>query len=209
MDVRAKDVGFVLDQLSTVQVAKLISGAYKKLDVQQVVMFGHSLGGATAAAAMLNHARISGGFDMDGSIFGPVVDQSLSRPFLLMSRGYKDINTDITWGKFWRHLRSWRLQLNFVGSQHYTLSDLPILAQVFNITNPQIIDIIGTIDVVRALEIQQVYVAAFIEYILHGKLDQVLQGPNDRYPEITFPDFINNINLEWEGRNIMKCLIHT
>ena len=46
-------------------------------------MFGHSLGGATAAAAMLADPRIRAGVDMDGTILGKVAKQGVARPFLV------------------------------------------------------------------------------------------------------------------------------
>jgi len=47
-------------------------------------MFGHSLGGATAAAAMLDDQRIKAGVNLDGTLFGPVVNAGLDRPFMLV-----------------------------------------------------------------------------------------------------------------------------
>ena len=48
-------------------------------------MFGHSLGGATAAAAMLEDQRIKAGVNLDGTLFGPVVNAGLDRPFMLVA----------------------------------------------------------------------------------------------------------------------------
>ena len=44
-------------------------------------MFGHSLGGATAAKAMAADARISAGINLDGSIFlaNPAMHQDISK----------------------------------------------------------------------------------------------------------------------------------
>ena len=42
--------------------------------MSSVAMFGHSLGGATAAAAMLEDQRITAGVNLDGSLVGPVVN---------------------------------------------------------------------------------------------------------------------------------------
>ena len=48
-------------------------------------MFGHSMGGATAAATMRLDRRLAAGVDLDGTLYGPVVGAGLPRPFLLMS----------------------------------------------------------------------------------------------------------------------------
>jgi len=208
VDVRAHDVSFVLDQIGTSQFIRHIPGGLSNLDADRVVMFGHSLGGATAAAVMMNDKRVIGGFDMDGSIFGPVAEHGLDRPFLLMSRADKNSSTDITWGKFWPHLRSWRLQLNLAESEHYTYSDLPILVHVLNITNPLLKGMIGTINGARALEVQHVYVSAFLDYVFNGNLDPVLQGQHDEYPEVTYPDLHKSSTLEWNKWDNLEHPLH-
>lgn len=84
---RALDASFVLDQLRNVSVvSNLISGFSKALNVNKVAMFGHSIGGAATAAAMLKDSRIAGGVAMDGALFGPVVQKGLDRPFMLMAQ---------------------------------------------------------------------------------------------------------------------------
>ena len=55
------------------------------LTSERVEMFGHSLGGAAAASAMLVDSRIRAGVDLDGLLFGPVRTGGMSRPFLLMN----------------------------------------------------------------------------------------------------------------------------
>ena len=79
-------------------------------------MFGHSLGGATAGTATVNDTRIKGGLDMDGAIFGDVLEEGLDRPFLLV--------TAETWAQLWSMLSGWN-ELESAGSLHYTFSDFP------------------------------------------------------------------------------------
>jgi pimeloyl-ACP methyl ester carboxylesterase len=73
LDTRVKDVSFILDKLSEPSTAgRLFSGLACELDVSRTGIFGHSLGGATAAAAMLYDSRFIGGINLDGSLWGEV-----------------------------------------------------------------------------------------------------------------------------------------
>ncbi|KAH0140936.1 hypothetical protein KCU67_g14693, partial [Aureobasidium melanogenum] len=48
-------------------------------------MMGHSLGGATAAPAMLADNRIAAAVNLDGTMFGDVLNEGLRSPFMIMS----------------------------------------------------------------------------------------------------------------------------
>lgn len=69
-EIRAADVSFVLDILSTNStIARKIPGLHGKLDVSNVGIFGHSLGGAAAATAMLADSRFSCQWVLVGQLF--------------------------------------------------------------------------------------------------------------------------------------------
>jgi hypothetical protein len=99
-------------------------------------MFGHSLGGATAASAMVVDTRIKGGLNMDSAIFDSenVLEVGIDRPFLIFghtnnTRFYEGEDEDIfsatTWLALWSVLTGWKLELEFAESLHYTFSDFP------------------------------------------------------------------------------------
>jgi pimeloyl-ACP methyl ester carboxylesterase len=197
VDVRAQDASFVLDQLTNKTViANLIPGSTKGLNVSKVAMFGHSLGGAAAATAMLNDTRIAGGLAMDGALWGPVVQKGLDRPFMFMARaGHLRNNNSIaadpynTWFDIWPNLRTFRLDLVLANSLHYTFSDFPVVLQTLDIVPNnataqalQVTDLDGR----RALKIVTTYVTAFLDFVLHGKNSALLKGPVPEFPEITF-----------------------
>ena len=80
--VRVADTRFVLDTLTALNAGinpdaeqrTLPAGLRGALRLSSVGMFGHSLGGAAAAAAMLQDPRIKVGVNLDGTLFGPVVN---------------------------------------------------------------------------------------------------------------------------------------
>lgn len=187
---RAEDASFVLDQLAIESVAnQLIPGAKTGLNVSKAAMFGHSLGGAATAAAMLNDNRIVGGLNLDGSLFGPVVTEGLGRPFMMLGHQGKNQSTDDTWASFWRHLRGWKLELEMEKAQHYTFSDVPLLVKILGLKDdlpPDTASLLGTIDGSRALQIIWKYVTAFLDFTLNGVETELLEKPDPRYPEVEF-----------------------
>ena len=198
VSVRAQDASFVLDQLcnNASVVSQLIPGSSHGLDVRNVAMFGHSLGGAATAAAMLNDSRIAGGIAMDGTLYGPVVQEGLDRPFMLMAHtnhtrvaGNGTGDADSSWFDFWANLRGFKLDIMLANSLHYTFSDVPIVLETLGIVpnatianNLQVTDLNGS----RALQIVTTYVTAFLDKVLKYKTSPLLQGPVAAFPEVTF-----------------------
>ena len=197
VSARAQDASFVLDQLRNPSVvSQLIPGSPQGLNVDKVAMFGHSLGGAATAAAMLNDDRIAGGLAMDGSLYGPVVQKGLDRPFMLMAHTNHTRTDDDnpgdpsnSWFDIWPHLHGWKLDIILANSQHYTFSDFPIILETLGIvpnattaTNLLVTNLNGS----RALEVVTTYVTAFLDMVLKCKYSPLLQGPVVAFPEVSF-----------------------
>ena len=194
---RAQDATFVLDQLRNASVvSQLIPGSSHGLNVSKVGMFGHSLGGAATAAAMVNESRIAGGVAMDGALFGPVVQSGLDRPFMFMAHTNHtrtSVPTDIdpyhSWSQFWANQRAWKLDIMLANSQHYTFTDFPIVLETLGIvsnatTNAKLL--VTDLNGARALNIVTTYVTAFLDMVLKCKSPALLQGPVAAFPEVTF-----------------------
>lgn len=197
VSTRAQDVSFVLDQLSDPSITShLISDCRKPLNVHKVAMFGHSLGGAATASAMLADTRIAGGINMDGALWGPVVQKGLDRPFMFMAHMNHTRSNDNSaadpansWFDIWPKLRGWKLDIRLENSLHYTFSDLPVVLQTLgirpNVTvaeNLQVTSLNGK----RALHIVTTYVVAFMDMVLKCKHEALLQGPVEAFPEVVF-----------------------
>ncbi|KAH7308840.1 PAF acetylhydrolase family protein [Rhexocercosporidium sp. MPI-PUGE-AT-0058] len=189
VNVRAKDVSFVLDQLSVPSISnKLFPGVGCDLDVSKVAMFGHSLGGATAAQVMLTDKRIVGGVNLDGTFFSTVVQKGLKRPFMIFSHEGKNLTTDESWTATWSVLTGWKRQFELRGSAHGTFTDFPALINALGfegMLGDAGTELIGTIGGVRSLEIITSYVQAFMAFMLKGKKSALLDGKNGTYPEVS------------------------
>src|SRR4029079_14891108 len=89
LTVRVADTRYVLDTLTRLN-RDSRNGAFSGLfNLAHIGMFGHSLGGATAAATMLSDRRLDAGLDMDGSLFGKVAVTGLTKPVMLFSGDHR------------------------------------------------------------------------------------------------------------------------
>ncbi|WP_433221515.1 alpha/beta hydrolase family protein [Microtetraspora malaysiensis] len=176
---RAADVSFVLDQLT---------GSHSKwkgtrlIDPSRIAMAGHSVGGASAIAAMLKDSRIHAGIDMDGTTDLPIPDSGLSRPFLFLGRSstYTPGKGEpaATWERDWKHLTGWKRWLLMTGAEHTSFTDLGVLVDQIGI------DVGADVPGVRAMDITRTYVAAFFDLHLRKRPQPLLDKPSTRYPEI-------------------------
>jgi Platelet-activating factor acetylhydrolase, isoform II len=168
LDTRVKDVSFVLDKLSEPSTAaRIIPGLACGLDVSKTGIIGHSLGGATAATALLR-------------------DSGLDKPFLMFAHEGK---IDPTWEAIWPNLRSWKRELMLAGSQHHTFTDLPDVVDVLGVGDslpPEATDLLGTINGARAFKVITTYIEAFFNLVMKGERSAFLDKPSKSFPEVSF-----------------------
>ncbi|OAP60397.1 hypothetical protein AYL99_05399 [Fonsecaea erecta] len=187
LSLRVADVGSVLNALSNSTMTKELG--IPAFDVKHVGIFGHSLGGATAANAMLTKPRLISGLNMDGSVYGPAMNRTDRNPFTIFAAQQHNQSSDATWAAFWHELKGLKLQLQVNGTQHGTFSDYPILAKSIGINStviPQIVDLIGTIDGVRMMNILRRYIGGFFQETLESQKVRLLEGPSPQFPEVAF-----------------------
>jgi predicted dienelactone hydrolase len=216
--VRIADTRFVLDELASLasganpdaEHRTLPAGLSRALDLANVGMFGHSLGGATTAKAMAADPRIGAGINLDGSIFlaNPALHQNISklaaqlatqlgdRPFMIMTHQGHNTHTDPSLAGFWSDLHGWRLFLTLRNSQHHSYTDLEqFLGQLLaarirprQLTYTRVTQVIGTIQPHRAVAAQRAYIAAFFDLHLRGLpgANTLLSRPSPNYPQIRF-----------------------
>lgn len=187
LTVRVKDISFILDMLSHLSnVRQLIPSAGATLNTEHAVVIGHSLGGATAAQAILEDSRIIGGTNLDGTFFGSVLQKGLKKPFLLFGHEGKNQSTDASWKTLWSKLRGWRRELELEGSQHATFSDLPLLVDVLGLRNalPGVDEVLGMIEGERARLVVSTYVAKFADFVRGVARGGLFNGNTKAYPEV-------------------------
>jgi predicted dienelactone hydrolase len=175
---RAKDVSFVLDRLTGAH-AKWTGAAL--IDPSRIGMAGHSVGGASALAAMRADRRVRAGIDMDGTTVVPAAARGLARPFLFLgSREGHSPGKDHTWDRDWKRLTGWKRWLVVDGAQHASFTDITLLADEVGVESG------AEMSGARSLEITRRYVRAFFDQHLRKRHQPLLAKPSKRYPEVRF-----------------------
>lgn len=199
LDTRVADVTFALDRLYNDTRAILPSAfpshAHNRLQLDRVAVIGHSLGGATAAQAMLNDERFVGGINFDGEMFGSVVKQGLDRPFINFGEAQLQGQEKSTWKEFWSHLRGFKLQLQLHDSKHLAFSDLPLVfdsaanaTALRNATADHLGPLpgLGRLPGLRVKAILSEYITVACRFFVQGRKSALLDGPSRKYPEVMY-----------------------
>lgn len=185
LEVRAADASFVLNHLGV-----------KKTD--QVLMFGHSLGGSASATTLLNDKRFRAGVNLDGPMFGPVVNTSLGTPrrqqaFMLWGADGHNSSTDPAWTQFWASLNGstnvdYRKEFNIAKSTHGSYWDVNILVDIAGMRDglsERAKLLVSPIPGHRVWRIMGRYLLAFFWFTLGEKSeDSILVKPSTEFPEV-------------------------
>ncbi|KAI1114918.1 hypothetical protein F5Y14DRAFT_440881 [Nemania sp. NC0429] len=176
LKVRTTDVSFVLDALK----------------IHKTVYFGHSFGGASAADATRVERRIHAGLNLDGFLWGPVVNTGVSKPFINFS-GQLNSTNDESWKGFYqaqhqKHPHIWTRELHLDKSSHGSFWDLSIIGDFTGLReNEDLVEyVLGELSGKRAVEVLRAYLDDFIKFALLGGKEGLLAGESTAYPDVTF-----------------------
>jgi dienelactone hydrolase len=183
LDVRVKDISFVLDRIHS-----LFGSNSRHLDFSHFVMYGHSLGGATAVATMASDQRIVGAINLDGSLWGQVVSHGVQCPVLLFAHQGKNLTTDPSWQKFWRNTdHTTKVELQLHNSTEGSFTDFPLLAET--IGGGRIPDglqrLIGQLPGTTVDEILNDYMSHFFKFVLGQESMPVDGNTGANSPQVT------------------------
>ncbi len=184
VDRRVSDIVFILEDLGGKHGKDRIPGLRKKLQTEKVGALGHSLGGCTAAALMLNDTRFIAGVNLDGSMVGPVTTEGLDDPFLLMASGTHGRESDETWARFYDALRGWKRDIRVNNTEHHHYADSLYLANVLRPNgDPANAAFLGGD---RMFVIETAYLVSFFDKWFKGGHGRLLNGPVEEFPEVIF-----------------------
>ncbi|MGW5385285.1 alpha/beta hydrolase family protein [Nocardia sp. NPDC003963] len=188
LTTRVADTRFVLDKVADIAAGNnpAVGGPPLPvdlpgiLDMSKVVMFGHSLGGATAAQAMHDDPRIAAAADLDGHLWGSAVADGLDRPFMLISGDGGNRDDVPSWQQLWATGRGPKVHFRLEGAQHHSFCDNQLIAAPLVAAHLLPADIasqvVGTIDPNLSLGLQNAYLRGFFDTAL-GRYDQLIQEP--------------------------------
>ncbi|MFF4813607.1 alpha/beta hydrolase family protein [Kitasatospora sp. NPDC001309] len=181
-DSRAKDVSFVLDQLTGQHPVWRLSHL---IDRDRVGMAGHSIGGASTLNAMAEDRRILAGVNMDGTFFQPVPADTLEgRSFLLLGKdsNHSTNGGDTSWAQTWAGWKGYKPWLTVAGTNHASFTDVTVLAAEAGLPAPAG----STTSPERGMQLTREYVGAFFDRTLKGLHQPLLDGPSAANPEVLF-----------------------
>jgi predicted dienelactone hydrolase len=196
--IRAADASFVLNELAVLnqggnpdaEHAPLPAGLAGSLDLSRVGMFGWSLGGAASAQAMHDDSRIKAAVNMDGRFWGPLAQDGVNGPFLLLTGSEHTEQNDPTLASFLAASTGPKLHLALANSEHSTFTDAeelePEVASALSLTAKDVEADLGTISPKTAVTDERVYLRAFFDKYLRGRDSHLLDGPSPRFPDISF-----------------------
>lgn len=165
--VRAADLSFVLDKLT--QMNRRDSLLAGHLNLRQVGVFGHSLGGSAAAEALRVDTRFKAGINFDGTIQSRAANVGLRQPFMIVNS--TATGADESRQRLFQNLKGDAYSLTIARTDHYNFSDQPLL-QSLGLPFTQI----GTINPSRGAAIVNKYTLSFFNQYLRGRQSPLLQG---------------------------------
>jgi len=172
VSVRPQDLKFVVDELAHLNGET--SGPFAgKLDLNEVAVAGHSLGGLAAWLSLIQDARFKAAVLVDAYL--PAGSPSLTKmPVLVLTMGREQWSEEEC--SLWNDLRGPRFAVNLMGAEHLTPSDAVWLAQGAIKT--------GSMGPEKTIEALRNYIAAFLDTNLLGKrVDPLLTSPSLDFPD--------------------------
>lgn len=186
---RVDDIAYVHQQLRNQTFVAAVMPGYGqacKASSQRTAVFGHSFGGAAAASAISKIPSLRGGINLDGTMFGPVLDSGLKRPFMLMGHDNKTQETDPSWKAMWAKSTGWKREFEVKNSAHYSFSDLPLVTEVLGLQGNlphEVGQLLGSIEGSRMMNLTVSYIIAFLDMVLKDKANGV-QNLSKEFPEV-------------------------
>jgi hypothetical protein len=173
---RIDDVSFVLSRLKSLRRLASLVGA----NVTKIGVFGHSLGGLTAANVAAANASVSCAADLAGSVYGDARRKPFRRPFLIIDGAQRES----TLARWWANLKGARYWVTLTKAKHLNFTDWTWLVPRLKAERltPHVQNL-GAIDGTRALRLERQYLSAFFDECLKHRPSSVFGSPAP-YPDV-------------------------
>jgi predicted dienelactone hydrolase len=133
LTIYTSHMSFTLDRLAELNASDPSGRFTGRLDMTHVGAFGHSFGGAQSAQFCHDDARCAAAIDIDGLLFGSVVQEGMAKPFMFLmeSLGKKNAEPSAEVRELLAEMRSLythlpaetRQSLAIRGANHFTFGD--------------------------------------------------------------------------------------
>jgi hypothetical protein len=150
----AEDIIFFINELEKIKETNTIFKG--KLDLNRIGVLGMSMGGMATNEVCVLDSRIKAGLNIDGGLFGPLIDETLNIPFMFLNSqrfsGYGDL--------FVSKSKNSCYSVTINNSDHYNFTDYAL----FPIQSTRQL---GSIEATKPIEIMNSLILAFFDkYIM-------------------------------------------
>lgn len=184
---RSADLTSVLDAIENASIPGL--EAYAERPVKAIA-YGQSLGGNTAAAVVEQDPRFIGMMDWGGDLWDPQVrNTTITVPTAFQgSQAHLDSgHLQETWNNnLWKLLKGWSVVFGINGTEHVSVTDVPLIIDTLGLRNAQFNETFGTISGERLLNICWSHGLSFFDFVTNGTTPTLLEGPSPSYPDVFF-----------------------
>ena len=154
----AEDIIFFINELEKIKETNTIFKG--KLDLNRIGVLGMSMGGMATNEVCVLDSRIKAGLNIDGGLFGPLIDETLNIPFMFLNSqrfsGYGDL--------FVSKSKDSCCSVTINNSDHYNFTDYAL----FPIQSTRQL---GSIEAAKPIEIMNSLILAFFEKYIMQKND--------------------------------------
>ena len=171
--IRAQNIYFLMEKLH--EINEDLCGI---IDTSSIGIFGFSKGGAVAGEICVNENRVKAGINLDGFMYGDIVDRPVNRPFMFIHSVSTDPEAYINDYFFYKSADE-AYMLKISGATHANFGDLSLFGGIFKSRG-----VIGSIDGKKAVCIQRDYILAFFNKYLKNIDNDLLDNNIKRYNEI-------------------------
>lgn len=187
LEVRLDDIRFLMDSLVVLN-EQIDFPPAGSLDLENIGLFGHSLGGVSASyICREENTPVKAGINMDAPVF--LIDEddfNLKRPFAFFySTKYKlsggeEVDMTGVNSYFAEQADEEVFSLSFSDAGHYNFSDFNMMPFVFKFT-----PMLGGIDGVKMARMMNRSVLDFFDYTLKGEKDTFYTAQEAPFSEVT------------------------
>jgi predicted dienelactone hydrolase len=179
------DIRFVLDQAARIQAGEIPAPFSGRLDLDQVGVLGHSIGGGAAVEACWLDPRCKAGLAMDAWLIPydrQIPYQGLRQPFLYMqSENWTIARNAPLAAALFENMRACAYRLTIAGARHPDFSELPLLTPLLSLVGFR-----GRINPRLQMKIVNDYTLAFFDHFLKGQPAPLLQPAASPFAQVTF-----------------------
>ncbi|XXH05328.1 hypothetical protein Hte_011753 [Hypoxylon texense] len=151
------------------------------LNVSRCVALGHSFGGATAVQLLVNSSAVVAATDLDGFLYGPVIQQGTEKPVLILGFPEHFATDDPTAAPGWPALQGWKRDFTVAGTVHESYTDYAVFKDIWAGQGIEA----GSVPGARMVQVQRTYTDAFFrKFLLDIGDDEFLSSNSSEFPEV-------------------------